>query len=348
MTEKPSMWRELREGLEFLVRHRYWRPISITTASSNFFWTMCGSIIIVYAVRELDLSPAVIGLTFSLGSIGGLIGAFIGRPVSARFGVGPTIVASAVLFGPALMLVPLAPQSFPIPLLVASFILAGVELCSTTSAPSASCRRSHPSGCWAGSTPHAGSSSGARSRSVRSSVASLPSVIGLHRRSGWEPSAHTVCFIPCAVAAPSPPRDADGFGARSVSAARTSGLRARLPMPELPEVEAWVRELDPLVSAAPIEQAGPAHIATLKTFDPPLSALDGRRLEGAERRGRTSFPRRGRRPCPARPPDERRPAPVPRGEREEAKAPMFRLRFEGGAELVLTEAGRRSGPACGL
>ena len=47
-----------------------------------------------------------------------------------------------------------------------------------------------------------------------------------------------------------------------------------------------MRELDPLVSAQPIEQAGPAHIATLKTFDPPLSALDGRRLEGAERRGK--------------------------------------------------------------
>ena len=46
-------------------------------------------------------------------------------------------------------------------------------------------------------------------------------------------------------------------------------------MPELPEVEAWVRELAPLVSRASIEQAGPAHIATLKTFDPPLSALAG-------------------------------------------------------------------------
>jgi hypothetical protein len=31
-------------------------------------------------------------------------------------------------------------------------------------------------------------------------------------------------------------------------------------MPELPEVEAWVRELDPLVSAHPIERAGPAHV----------------------------------------------------------------------------------------
>ena len=36
-------------------------------------------------------------------------------------------------------------------------------------------------------------------------------------------------------------------------------------MPELPEVEAWVRELDPLVSFSPVERAGPAHVATLKT-----------------------------------------------------------------------------------
>ena len=33
-------------------------------------------------------------------------------------------------------------------------------------------------------------------------------------------------------------------------------------------------------------QAGPAHIATLKTFDPPLRELEGRRLEGARRRGK--------------------------------------------------------------
>ena len=57
-------------------------------------------------------------------------------------------------------------------------------------------------------------------------------------------------------------------------------------MPELPEVEAWVRELDPLVSRAPVERAGPAHVATLKTIDPPLAALDGRLLSGSERRGK--------------------------------------------------------------
>lgn len=113
-------------------------------------------------------------------------------------------------------------------------------------------------------------------------------------------------------------------------------------MPELPEVEAWVRELDPLVSRAPIENAGPAHIATLKTFAPPLAALEGRKLAGARRRGKNLlFPvegedlvlrvhlmSAGRLRYLA--PGVKRP-----------KTPMFRLVFTDGGELVLTEAGKK-------
>ena len=56
-------------------------------------------------------------------------------------------------------------------------------------------------------------------------------------------------------------------------------------------MEAWRRLLDDPVRAFPVEKAGPAHVATLKTFDPPLSSLEGRRLAGAERRGkRLLFP----------------------------------------------------------
>src|SRR5438874_812284 len=56
-------------------------------------------------------------------------------------------------------------------------------------------------------------------------------------------------------------------------------------------MEAWRRALNDPVSAFPIVKAGPAHVATLKTFDPPLSALEGRRLAGAGRRAkRLLFP----------------------------------------------------------
>jgi formamidopyrimidine-DNA glycosylase len=117
-------------------------------------------------------------------------------------------------------------------------------------------------------------------------------------------------------------------------------------VPELPEVEAWVRELDREVGRSPIASARSEHIATLKTFEPPLSELVGRRLGGARRRGKNLlFPTA----------DESlivrvhlmsagRMRYVPAGAKT-PKTSMFRMRFEDGGELLLTEAGkhRRAG-----
>jgi formamidopyrimidine-DNA glycosylase len=111
-------------------------------------------------------------------------------------------------------------------------------------------------------------------------------------------------------------------------------------VPELPEVEAWRRALDDPVSAVPIVKAGPAHVATLKTFDPPLRALEGRRLSGAERRAkRLLFPTDdGELVVLIHLMTAGRLKYLRYGERG-PKTPAFRLVFEGGAQLVLTEAG---------
>ena len=113
-------------------------------------------------------------------------------------------------------------------------------------------------------------------------------------------------------------------------------------MPELPEVEAWVRELDPLVSRSPIEKAGPAHIATLKTFAPPLGELDGRRFEGARRRGKNLlFPVEGADlVLRVHLMSAGRLRYVPPGGKT-PKTSMFRLRFSDGGELILTEGGKK-------
>ena len=113
-------------------------------------------------------------------------------------------------------------------------------------------------------------------------------------------------------------------------------------MPELPEMEAWRRELDGPVSAFPISKAGPAHIATLKTFDPPLTALDGRRLSGAERRAkRLLFPTEdGELVLLVHLMTAGRLKYLESGAKR-PKTPAFGLAFEGGAELILTEAGKK-------
>jgi formamidopyrimidine-DNA glycosylase len=113
-------------------------------------------------------------------------------------------------------------------------------------------------------------------------------------------------------------------------------------LPELPEVEAWRRQLDPLVKKVPIEKAGPAHIATLKTFDPPVSALDGEGFKGVERRAKRFL----------LPTDDEEIVVMvhlmsagrlkyipPHG--KGAKTPAFRIRFTDGGELQLTEAGAK-------
>jgi len=111
-------------------------------------------------------------------------------------------------------------------------------------------------------------------------------------------------------------------------------------MPELPEMETWRRQLDDPVGAFPIEQAGPAHIATLKTFDPPLSTLEGRRLKGAQRRAkRLLFPTEdGELVLMVHLMSAGRLRYLQAGEKG-PKTPAFRLRFQGGGELVLTEGG---------
>jgi formamidopyrimidine-DNA glycosylase len=113
-------------------------------------------------------------------------------------------------------------------------------------------------------------------------------------------------------------------------------------MPELPEMEAWRRQLDQPVSAFPIEKAGPAHVATLKTFDPPLETLAGRRLSGAERRAkRLLFPTEdGELVLLVHLMTAGRLKYLLAGEKG-PKVPAFQLAFAGGARLVLTEAGSK-------
>src|SRR5918995_2833318 len=113
-------------------------------------------------------------------------------------------------------------------------------------------------------------------------------------------------------------------------------------MPELPEMEALRRALDAPVSAFPIAKAGPAHVATLKTFDPPLRTLEGRRLAGAERRGkRLLFPTEdGGLALVVHLMTAGRLRYLRAGEAG-PKKPAFQLAFEGGGRLVMTEAGSK-------
>jgi MFS family permease len=99
--------------------------IAWSTSSSNLFSSIGFSIYLVYVVRILGLDPLRIGLVFSLGSFGTLAGALLATRISARAGVGRTIVGSIALGGPAGLLIAIAPVGGAEPYLIAAAALVG-------------------------------------------------------------------------------------------------------------------------------------------------------------------------------------------------------------------------------
>jgi MFS family permease len=122
---RQRMRTEIAEGLRFVVGHPIMRPMMVFVAASNFFNTLLFSIFLVFAVRELHLSAATIGLMFSLANIGTLAGALTATRTARRFGIGPTMISLAALSGFALLLIPLARGGYAIPFIVAAQFVFG-------------------------------------------------------------------------------------------------------------------------------------------------------------------------------------------------------------------------------
>jgi MFS family permease len=123
--DRRSLRHELMEGLRYVFGHPYQRTMVAMTALSNFFGQVVFSILLVYAVRELGLSAATIGIVLAVGNLGTLASALTAKRIGERLGVGRTILLSSCLFGPGTLLIALAPQDNAIPFILASMMVIG-------------------------------------------------------------------------------------------------------------------------------------------------------------------------------------------------------------------------------
>jgi MFS family permease len=116
--ERPKMWPQVKEGLHWVIGHRWLRYIASYTATANFCGSVLFAIFLLYAVRSLHLSAVELGVTFAVGAAGSIVGALAANRIQKAFGVGPTIVGTAVFGSFGGILYPLAPHSFPLPFLM--------------------------------------------------------------------------------------------------------------------------------------------------------------------------------------------------------------------------------------
>jgi MFS family permease len=81
-----SLRHDMAEGLRFVFTNPLLRAIACTTASSNLASGIAAAVEVVFLVRTVHASPAVIGLLFTLGGVGGVVGALVAGPLARRIG----------------------------------------------------------------------------------------------------------------------------------------------------------------------------------------------------------------------------------------------------------------------
>jgi MFS family permease len=123
--ERPKMWPQVKEGLAWVLGNRNLRAVAGCTGTSNFCSSLLFAIGLLYFVRVLHLSSVEVGAVFAVGSVGSIVGALLANRLQRRLGVGNSIVYTAVLFSIGGLAFPLAPRSFPLPVLMAGMALFG-------------------------------------------------------------------------------------------------------------------------------------------------------------------------------------------------------------------------------
>jgi MFS family permease len=108
---RPSVRVDVGIGLRYVMGQRVLRALALTVALGYLFGTIADSILILFLVTERQFSPALIGLAFTLGSVGVITGALLTSRVTKVVGVGPMIVLAAVAEGLSWLPVAIAPDS---------------------------------------------------------------------------------------------------------------------------------------------------------------------------------------------------------------------------------------------
>ena len=126
--EQRGTLEQVREGLRVVTGTPVLAALVRCGATHNLFSRMIEALFVLYATRELGLSPVVLGLIYAAGGPGALVGSLVAKRFADRVGIGPVIVLMQALTGVARLIIPLAggPVWLVVGLLMLSDFLLGI------------------------------------------------------------------------------------------------------------------------------------------------------------------------------------------------------------------------------
>ncbi len=123
--DREPVLREIAIGLRLVIRNPILRATTLASMASASAWGVYGAIWFLFAIEELHLDAAAIGIIAAIGGLSSLAGALITPRATRRFGVGPVMVGGMFFGVLGAFFVPLAPAGLP---LLAMAFLVGNQL----------------------------------------------------------------------------------------------------------------------------------------------------------------------------------------------------------------------------
>ncbi|MGD2078757.1 MAG: MFS transporter [Chloroflexota bacterium] len=120
-TMNGGLWGEILTGLRLVTSHPLLRATAGASATRSFFGGFFAALYSLFVLREVGLSPAVLGLLIGAGGLGSFFGAVFAGRYNRRLGWGKGLIVASLASSMLALLIPLA--SGP-PLVAASILLA--------------------------------------------------------------------------------------------------------------------------------------------------------------------------------------------------------------------------------
>jgi predicted MFS family arabinose efflux permease len=109
--DSNGVFRSLMDGFRFVLGDALIRGELLCAATVNLFNYVFHAIFVLYATKQLGVSPGTLGIALGIGAVGGILGALVAPRLERSVGLGPSIVLGSVLFPAPLILVPIASGS---------------------------------------------------------------------------------------------------------------------------------------------------------------------------------------------------------------------------------------------
>ncbi|PNG23304.1 MFS transporter [Streptomyces cahuitamycinicus] len=124
--ERVPLRRQIAEGLRFVGRDRYLRPMVTWGAVINLALMGYQAVQVVFLVRTIGLNPGLVGLLLTSGSTGGLVGALVATRLTRRFGTARGLLLLQLTTSPFVLLLPMTTAGPGLLLFATGSFLVGI------------------------------------------------------------------------------------------------------------------------------------------------------------------------------------------------------------------------------